>query len=571
MDTGGKKGIGISSQGRSWLLWIGGILIANIMLSGFLLRWDLTAEKRYSLTPLSEEVARSLNYPLEVTAYMEGTYPLEISRFQQAVYNTLLELDTYSRGLIELNYIDPSESQAARDSLRKYGFAPIGVRVQSSATETSQKAMYPILYFQYGDRYRWVNILKNYAIPQRRGNREVVSFDLEKAEANLEYEIVSALQGLLRDQPPTIAFLTGQGELSWEEIAIDIQQELSSNYIFGELDLGQLQGQGIDNRYLDAIIIQQPTQPFSEREKYELDQYLMRGGNLFWILDYQRVDFDMSRKENALTLLYELNLDDFFFQQGLKLNPDLILDLNSQKREFARESESGSQFESLPWVLYPLVTRFPNAPVTRNVESALIRNGSSIDILESSPVQVQPFLISSPQARRLESTSFLDLNYLLAAPSEPQVFNEGPFLNGVLIEGNLQSLFAGRKVPSDSLTQAAPVIPFQASGTLGKMALIADGEFLLGEDFRGQRRFSPPDNRTLFFNVLDYMMGNEGLSQIRAKEVVLRPLDKQKIEENALALRLMNIFLPVILLLLLGMVIGYVRRRRARKLREQNG
>ena len=351
----------IPSHIRSWLFWIGGIILANLLLSGFLLRWDLTAEKRYSLTPLSEEVARSLAYPLEVTAYLEGTYPLEISRFQQAVYNTLKELDTYSRGLIELNYIDPSESQAARDSLRKYGFRPIGIRVQSSATETSQKDMYPILYFQYGDRYRWVNILKNYSVPQRVGNREVISFDLEKAEANLEYEIVSAIQGLLRERPPTVAFLMGQGGRSWRDpdVSIDIQQELESNFYVGELDLGQLQGQGIDNNYIDAIVIQQPTQAFSEREKYELDQFLMRGGNLFWILDYQRVDFDMSRKENALTLLYELNLDDFFFQQGLKLNPDLILDLNSQKREFARETESGSQFESLPWVLYPLITRFP--------------------------------------------------------------------------------------------------------------------------------------------------------------------------------------------------------------------
>ena len=565
MDARGKKRIALGRQQKTWLLWIGGILLANFLLSGSLIRYDLTKEKRYSLTSLSKETARSLAYPLEVTAFLEGSYPLEISRFQQAVYNTLQELDAHSRGLIKMNYIDPSESKAARDTLSRYGFSPIGVQVQSSATETSQKAFYPILYFQYGDRFQWVNILKNYAIPQRRGNREVVSFDLEKAEANLEYEIVSALQNLLREQPPFLAFLTGHGELSWRDLAIDIQQELGSNYVPGELNMKALNGQGIDNR-IDAVVIQQPTQALSEREKYELDQYLMRGGSIFWILDYQRVDFDMSRKENALTLLYELNLDDFFFQQGLKLNPDLILDLNNQQREFARETESGSQFESRPWVLYPLITQFPDIPLTRNVESALIRNGSSIEILDNAQLQAQVFLQSSPQATRLESTSFLDLNYLLEAPSEPQIFNQGPMVTGVMVEGNFQSLFTGRRAPLDSIISVPPVIPFSGAGNQGKMALIADGEFLLGESFRGQRRYAPPDNRTLFFNVLDYMMGNEGLAEIRAKEVVLRPLDQKKIRANALMIRLLNIFLPVLLISLLGIGIGYTRRRRAKKL-----
>ena len=199
-------------------------------------------------------------------------------------------------------------------------------------------------------------------------------------------------------------------------------------------------------------------------------------------------------------------------------------------------------------------------------ESALIRNGSSIEILENSQARTQVFLQSSPRARRLESTSFLDLNYLLAAPSEPQIFKQGPFAIGVLTEGNLQSLFSGRQVPTDSVISVPPVIPFEARGTQGKMALIADGEFLQGESFRGQRRYSPPDNRTLFFNMLDYMMGNEGLAGIRAKEVVIRPLDQEKIQANALIIRMVNILLPVLLIALLGIGIGYTRRRRARKL-----
>ncbi|MEM9719058.1 MAG: Gldg family protein [Bacteroidota bacterium] len=553
----------MNSKQRKWLTWIGGILLANFLISGVIFRWDLTKEKRYSLTDLSKETARDLTYPLEVTAYMDGTYPLVINRFQQRVYATLEELDGYARGRISLTYVDPNEDALARDTLRKYGFTPIAVQVQSSATTRSQKAMYPVLHIRYGERFRWVNVLQNYSIPQRRGDREIVNFDLVKAEANLEYEIVSAIQSLLRDRPPTLAFLTGHGELPWQEIAPDIQQELNSNFLTGELSLKALQGQGIVPE-IDAVLIQQPTEPFSERDKYELDQYLMRGGSLFWVLDYQQVDFEMSRKENALTLLYELNLDDFFFRNGLKLNSDLVLDLQCQQQEFTQESPEGIQVESLPWVLYPIIRQLPELPYTRNVESALLRYSGSIDTLPSPQLKKQIFLQSSPQSRKLESTSFLNVPTLLAAPSQPRLFRDGPFTTGVLVEGNFQSLFAGRPLPTDSVPSS---LPFTSTGTTGKMALISDGEFLLGESFRGQRRFSPQDNGTLFFNVLEYLMGNESMAQIRAKEVVLRPLNTSKIQQHALSIRIVNIFLPILLLLLIGMGRYVYRRTRANRLR----
>ena len=549
---------------RKWLGWIGGILLVNLLISGSIFRWDLTKEKRYSLTSLSKETAESLSYPIEVTAYMDGTYPLVISRFQQSIYATLEELGGYSRGKIILSYIDPNEDAAARDTLRRYGFTPIAVQVQSSATTRSQKAMYPVLHFRYGERTRWVNVLQNYAIPQRRGEREVVNFDLVKAEANLEYEIVSTLRSLLRDRPPTLAFLTGHGELSWEEIAQDIQQELVSNtYRFGPLSLDALQGQGIVPE-IDAVLIQQPTQAFSERDKYELDQYLMRGGNLIWVLDYQQVDFNMDLKANALTLLYELNIDDFFFKHGVKLNTDLILDLSCQKREFTQESPEGIQIESLPWVLYPIIRQLPELPFTRNVDATLLRYSGSIDTLPTPQIRKRIFLQSSAQSRKLESTSYLNVPSLLAAPSQPNLFNRGPFTTGILLEGNFQSLFVGRPVPKDSFPSAQPFAP---DGNLGKMVLISDGEFLLGESFRGQRRFSPQDNRTLFFNLLEYLIGNESMAQIRAKEVVLRPLDTDKIQKYALSIRLVNILGPIFLIFCLGLLRYMYRRRRAKKLR----
>jgi len=545
-----------------WLVWIGAILLGNALLSGVLLRWDLTKEKRYSLTPLSRETARQLAYPLEVTSYMEGSYPLEISRFQQQVYTTLEELDSYAYGRIDFQYVDPNEVPAAGDTLRRLGFQPIGVRVQSSATDFTQKAMYPVLFLRYGDRGQWVDLLKDYRLPQRGRS---VNVDLIKAEANLEYEIVSAMRSLLRDRPPTVAFLEGHGELTLEEIARDIYRDVAPpDYLVGMRNLQAMQGQPIDNQ-IDVIVIAQPRQPFSEREKYELDQYLMRGGKIFWILDYQQVDFDMSRKENTLTLLYELNLDDFFFQQGLKLNPNLVLDLKCQRIEFLQEGPSGDQFESLPWVLSPLVTQLPPYPYTRNVESILLRNSSSIDTTYKPGMRKEVFLQSSPQSQTLNSTSFLDLNALLGAPAQPEVFTQGPMITGIMLEGTFSSLFTGRSAPTDAAIATPPVASFVAQGDGGKMALISEGEFLMGEDFRGERSFAPLDNRTLFLNMLDYMISGESMAEIRAKEVVIRPLNAEKIRDNALGIRLVNMGLPVLLLVLLGLGRTFWRRRQAAK------
>ncbi len=530
--------------------WIAGIVLINIIFAQQFIRWDLTEGKRYSLSEVSIRTARNISYPLEVTSYLEGNFPLKIDRFQEALRTTLVEMNQYAKGRMDIRFIDPSKDKNARDTLRKYGFSPIGVQVQTSATEVARKAMYPVIRLQYGERSRFIDLLSDYQLP----NGEP---DLVQGEANLEYKIIAGIQTLLRDRPPTVAFLQGQDETPIEEIASDIGKDLTnSGYVLAYWNMNNpiLRGRSFDNEVVDLIMILQPRSSFTEREKYELDQYLMRGGSILWILDYQEVDFDMYQKQRTLTRLHDHNLDDMFFQYGFKLNPDLVMDLSNEKIEVMQESASGPVFESRPWVYYPLMRNTPDHPVTRNVESVLLRFASTIDTLAKPGLQKQVLLQTSSRSRTQTNMQFIDLNATLMAANSPELFQSGPQITGLLVEGTFTSLFKGRRTPTDSLAKEPPSIPFVEQSQNpedSRIAIISDGEFLRSKEFRGESSpFAPYDNRAFLLNLMDYLVGNEALSEIRAKEVVIRPLDTDKIRDHVVWIRLTNIGVPILLVLL---------------------
>ncbi len=530
--------------------WIVGIVLANLILSNQFIRWDLTQEKRYSLSNASVNTVKNISYPLEITSYLEGEFPLKIDRFKESLRTTLIELNQYAKGRLIVRFVDPSKEKSARDTLQKYNFSPIGVQVQTSATEMSRKAMYPVIHLKYGDRIRCIDLLSDYRLP---GGET----DLVAGEANLEYKIISGIQTLLKDQPPTVAFLQGQSETPIENLSKDIGQDLLNmgyRLAVWNMDNPILKGKPFDNQVVDLILILQPEIAFTEREKYELDQYLLRGGSILWMLDYQQVDFDMYQKQQTLTRLRELNLDDMFFQYGFKLNTDLVMDLSNEQLEVMQESSSGPVFESRPWVYYPLIRDISDHPVTRNVETVLMRFASSIDTLPKPEIRKQVLFKTSPQSLTQSNMQFIDLNASLLAAENPEIFQSGPQITGLLLEGTFTSLFKGRKAPVDDFTPDPPLVPFEEqsiSGESGKMAIISDGAFPLGQEFRGESGpFAPYDNKAMVLNLMDYLVGNEALSEIRAKDVIIRPLDTEKIKHNIAWIRVANILFPVLLVIL---------------------
>lgn len=549
---------------RRSLYWIGGILLLNVLAGQAFIRWDLTAEKRYSLSPISKETVRELSYPMEVTVFLEGAFPIQIRRYQEALNTTLYELKQYSRSKLQLNFVDPTQAQWARDTLRKYGFRPVPVRVQSSATEMTQKAMYPVIHLQYGERSRYLDVMQDFSLP----NGEI---DLVRAEANLEYKLVAGIRSLIRETPLTVAFLQGHGEHPIQALPNDVGREFQLNYNWGIFDMRENPGLPID-RVIDVLVVMQPTAPFSERDKYELDQYLMRGGSILWMLDLEQVDLDVFEKRSTLTQLYELNLDDLFFTYGFKVNADLIQDLQSEQQEFFLEGPSGGSFRSEPWPFYPLVSTFPDLPVTRNVDLVLLRNAGSIDTFSLPGVSKSVFMRSSPQSRKLPNVQYIDLNEVLLAQQAPQLFSgQGPFITGILSEGAFPSSFQGRKMPDTGPGgYRGEVPPFEGQALPGsKLAVISDGEFALGKYFRGKRGFSPYDNRSLLLNLIDYLGGDDLLSSVRAKEVAVRPLNPDKVRQYATWIRWGNLVFPLVLLVLFG-GLRFLWRKRTYSIQKKN-
>lgn len=546
-------------------LIIGGILLLNLVGSRVFSRIDLTEEKRFTLSEVGRETALKLDKTLYVSIYLAGDFSPNIRRFQDAIRTTLIELGQYSADYLKFEFIDPSENPEIAQELNKRGFVPIPVTKISSVSERSQKIMYSQALFSYGDKEKYVDLLKGSTLPDG-------SINFSQAEADLEYKLVSAMRAISKEKSGVVAILQGHGETPFFDISGRPNPEVgelvnaleNAGYEIGLVNRAAIEGLAFDPT-IDVLLVLQPSNAFTERDKYELDQYLQRGGSIFFIFDQQRIDWDLAEKMSTVTFLRELNLDDLLMQVGLKVNYDLVLDLNAAKIELFSDGPSGGQYESIPWIYYPMIYNLPDHPVSRNVDAVQLRYASSVDTLPRKGIRKSIFLQSNPESRKSSGANFIDVNTYVQNAPPPEIFNEGPIVTGVLAEGTFPSLFTGRKIPVDSLSPDPPTVPYIAQGEInqpGKVGVISDGEFYLGREFRGKRGFMPADNKALLMNVIDYLAGDDALTQIRSKEVVIRNLDKNKVKNNIGLIRLVNIVLPILFVLAYGFVRYYLRKRK---------
>lgn len=553
-----------SKTTKIWL-WIAGFVLINFLTAETFIRWDITEEQRYSLAEVSVNTLSELNGPVEMDVYIEGEFPAEIRKFQQILRNRLIEMEQYSNYPLRTIYIDPSKNAELRGELMRKRVVPIRVNIRESATDVSQKQLFPVISIRAGDREQLVDVLKGSVLP----NGEI---NFEKAEADLEYKIISAIRNLNKDRGSLVAWILGHGEMKLEDIPADLGNEIQNSYELGVYDMRANAGQVISPE-ISALIIAGPQSAFSERDKYELDQYLMRGGNIIWLLDMQEVDMDIYQKQSTLTLLRELNLDDFFLKHGIKINYDLLQDLECEKIEVFQEGPSGGKYDALPWLFYPMHYSFPEHPISRNIDAVLLRYAGTIDTFSVSGLTKEVFMASSPRSRILNGRQFVDLNNYLTNPPPSQEFTQNSLITGLLVNGSYNSLFQGRStspVLMDSLVKGPPSEPFldkSLSGSQGSMVIISDSDFLRQNSFRGKPTpFLPYDNKALIMNAMDFVTGDEALTQIRSKEIVTRRLDKDKIRENTTLIRIVNIALPLLLILIFAILRHWLRARQYRRI-----
>lgn len=551
------------------LLVIGGIILLNVFSADYFQRVDMTEEKRYSLSEVSRQTADSLQFPMQVFVYMEGDFPPNVRALQDALRTTLIELDQYSGRNLEYEFVVPT-NELEQEFVQR-GYVPLDVEVKVSSTERKEQRVWPLVRLRYGERESFVDLLKGSSVMTPVGSRP----SFLKAEADLEYKLISGMRKIIKKKSGVVFFLQGHGEKDINQLP-ELRSALDNNgYKIYSFDMSKPDTRLISPQ-ADVLIVLQPERAFPERDKYEIDQYILRGGKVLWILDHEIIDMDIFEGRSTQSQLRSLNLDDMFFQYGFKVNYDLVQDLSCATIELAKDDGSKQGISAKKWLFYPKAFEFPQHPISRNVDLAMARYPASIDTIPKEGVKHSVFYQSSRQSKSLKQQQFINIDFYTQTPPAPETFNEGNKILGLLSEGMYTSLFRGREVPLDSLSPSPSQIPFQEQNNPlypGKIVVISDGDFVSPEAYRGKSRTldgrtypMPPDNKIMVMNAIDYLAGDIALSQIRSKDVVARVLDGKKVESQATLIQWLNIGLPLLLVILFGIIRFYFRKQKHAKL-----
>lgn len=539
------------------------LILANVLGFRHFTRFDLTKDKRYTLSETTVDMLAGLEEEVVIRVFLEGDLSTDIKRLQTAVRDLLEEFKAWSKGRVFVEFTDPlaggdsEEGNAAYRTLTEAGLEPTSLNIRRTEGNL-QKIIFPGALVQYRGKQMPVNFLGTHY--QTRSAAESINASVQ----NLEYLFSSAIHKLVREERTPIAFLAGHGEAGGRKL-IDITGTLSRSY-----DVKQV---SLEDTPLDelagyrALIIAKPVQPFTEGEKYKLDQYLMHGGNLFLLADRFNADLDSMRaRGNMLALPLELNLDDLLFRYGARINYDLIRDLNCAPIPVVMQAGGQGGQQLMPWVYFPLVLPHSPHPIVRNIDPLRMKFASSIDTLGVEGVRKTILLSSSPYTQKAGAPVYLSLESISEA-AEPSAFNAGPAPLAVLLEGRFPSAFINRI--REEFDQS---LPFLARGRPARIILVSDGDvienevsaldnsyFPLGYDKYTRQTFG---NKTFVQNSVDYLAGEDGLLSLRSREVSIRMLDRQRAAAEKTTWQLVNIAGPQSLLFLFALLNHFLRKRK---------
>lgn len=563
--TQGMKKRSLKIQSLTELILVITLLIfVNIILTNYFFRVDLTSEKRYSLSESSKKLAEKVNDVLFVKVYLEGEFPAGFKRLRQSTKEMLDEFAAYSGGRLQYEFIDPFENADAKKAndilmeLGEKGLQPTNVQIKKD-DESTQKLIVPGALFYYKGKEYPVNLLK---AQFGQGPEEVINESIEL----LEYEIANALRKCSESKAKQVAFIDDHGELERWDVA-DASQELKAFYTVTRIPLALQTPESLMKN--DALIFAKPTKPFTEYEKFLLDQFVMHGGKILWLLESQIADMDsLGKGAMFMTGGYELNLDDMLFKWGVRVNPNMVQDLQCNAIPILSTLRNGTpQQKLLPWMFFPVASPSQNNPhiIVKGIEPVFFQFASGLDTTANKEVRKTILLATSPYSRAVGAPVKVDLNMARTQP-DPTLFTKGNIPLAVLLEGKFNSLFQYRPgAKTDAL-------PFKASIDHGKMIVVSDGDvirnqrkqstgeiFPLGYDRYTNQQFG---NKRFILNCMDYLCDDSGIIEVRAKEIKLRLLDKGRLKSERVKWQLVNMLLPLVALLLFGFINKLIRKRK---------
>jgi ABC-2 type transport system permease protein len=537
------------------------VVLINILSSDYFFRVDLTEEKRYSIKQPTKEVLEGLDDDVHVDVYLYGELNPAFERFRKSIQETLDEFRIYSNNKVHYTFIDPAaaSSQQARtefmSDLAARGIRPTNV-IDTKNGERVEKIIFPGVIISYGGMEKGVMLLKG----NRAQSQEV---EINQSIEGVEYELINAIHRLTSEERKRIGLVRGHQELEGLSIA-EFNNELLDAYDVFQVNLEK--SKMLED--YDLLIIAKPRTRYSSLEKYHLDQYIMKGGRVLLLLDRMEANMDSVTTQNYFAFPYELDLDDQLFKYGVRLNPDLVQDLTSSLYPVVTGQSGGGKpkMELMDWPFFPLINRYADHPITRNIDAVITKFTSSLDTVKASGIRKTPLLFTSQYSRTLTAPVPVSVNELREKLDKDQ-FTKSYLPVGYLLEGKFSSLFKNRFVP-----EGADPNSFKGDGADSKIIVIADGDLAanvvnprtgqpqaLGFDPFTNYTFA---NRDLLMNAVAFLVDDNGMISARNKEVKIRPLDKNKIKEERTKWQIINVALPVLVMMLYGIGRAYWRKRR---------
>ncbi len=558
------------------------ILVAiNYLASVIHARFDLTREKRYTLSRPTRDFLKNLDGDVEIDVFLKGEFPSGFRKLANSTEEFLQLMKERNGSRIHYRFISPEDpingtQSSYGDSLVRLGAVPINLTVQKKAGESSN-IIFPVALMRYKGKQSLVNL---YPGASGRISQE----EINEAESLMEYQFVNALNKLTQTKKPGIAYSSGNGEPQ-DARAFDLVQTVSEDYQFALLNLQQ---QPTIPSGVDVLMIVKPTIGFTEEEKFKIDQFVMRGGRLLCFIDNLIAEQDsLAFKPEQVAYDRNLNLTDLFFKYGLRINTDLVMDLQCDYIPFVvGGTQDNPQYEFLRWNYYPLLIPARNS-INQNLGYVSSQYANSIDTIKVQGVVKTPLLVTSPNSRTISTPAIISLNENKNVP-EDEKFRKNGIPVGMMLEGTFTSLYKNRV--SQAQMDSLKVIneQFRESSVHNKMIVVADGNIVLN-DYVGQgsgqpmplpmgwnkftyteyekqsefgRLFIPVANRQFLLSAIEYLVNDPGISQTRNKEIVLRLLDSQKVKEQKGTWQFLNIALPILLVLLAGFIYQSIRKRK---------
>ena len=529
------------------------LIVLNIVIQGYYNRIDLTTDNRYTLAKVTKDIIANIDKQLIVKVYLEGDFPSEFKRLQIETRQFLEELNA-KNSFIKIQFIRPNNQ---RERLIKVGMIPSQLTVKEDG-KLSNAIIFPWAEIMYKKKTSIVSLLPNGAAQSQEDQ-------LETAVENLEFSFSNAIYKLQEEKQKKVAVISGNGEL------LDIQlysflSEVTKKHRLAKFTLDSVASNSVkslkDLQQFDLAIIAKPTESFTEKEKLVLDQYIMNGGKTLWMLENVQADTDSLFKDGKM-LAYprDLNLTDFFFSYGLRVNVTLIQDLYAAKIPLATGNIGNKpQFQNLNWFYHPLVSGNQTHAISKNIAPVRLRFANQIDTLQNS-LQKTVLLMSSMLTRKTGTPAIIALESIAEEPKEED-YSSGFQIFSLLIEGDFTSMYANRIKPFN-------IKKFSKKSSHNKMIVISDGDigrnqlqkgkpFDLAQDKWTGEQFG---NKDFLLNAVDYLLDDNGLIELRNKNVQINLLDKERAYQERTFWQFVNIVLPLLVLLTFGFVFQYIRKR----------